>query len=144
MKAHPDFIEVKAYMWVGESRERLKKENMPLHEEIVAFTKDLMKHLPEYDIVTDHVPSRVVMCAKKKFYKNAKWYTWIDFPKFIDLSLSGKEFTTDDYLKVTPAPGLSGKGTLDRRKEWEEKLKKKEEAKAVSTVDEKTDEMSFW
>lgn len=145
MKGNPDFIEIKAYMWVGESRERLKKENMPLHEEIVAFTKDLMNHLPEYDIVTDHVPSRVVMCAKKKFFKNGKWYTWIDFPKFIELSLSGKEFTTDDYLKITPAPGLSGKGTLDRRKEWEEKLKKKaEEKQLISKVDEKTNELSFW
>ena len=133
-KGDPDFIEIKAYMWVGESRERLKKENMPLHEDIVAYTKQLMEHLPEYDIVTDHVPSRVVMCAKKKFFRNGKWHTWIDFPKFTELALSGKEFTTDDYLKITPAPGLSGKGTLERRKEWEEKLKKKVQMKTRKTL----------
>src|SRR3989338_10091961 len=42
MKGDPDFLEIKSYMFIGASRQRLKKENMPLHEEIVEFTKKLM------------------------------------------------------------------------------------------------------
>lgn len=98
-KGNPDLVEVKGYMWLGASRERLKIENMPLHEDIVKFTNELAKYLPEYEIVTDHVPSRVVLLAKKKFKKNGKWHTWIDFNKFNKLALSGKEFTAEDYIK---------------------------------------------
>jgi len=154
MKGDPDFLEIKSYMFIGASRQRLKKENMPLHEEIVEFTKMLMLNLPDYEIVTDHVPSRVVMCAKKKFKIDGKWHTWIDFPKFAELALSGKEFGTMDYLKITPAPGLSGKGTLDRWKEWQEKkaakkamqekMAKSEKQSNEIKVDEKTDELSFY
>ena len=80
-KGDPDFVEVKAYMFVGESRLRLKKENMPFHEDVVAFVKKLDKFLPEYEIASEHVPSRVVLLAKKKFKKNGKWDTWIDSSK---------------------------------------------------------------
>ena len=122
MKAFPDFIEIKAYMFLGESRQRLKESNMPFHEDIVSFSKELIKFLPDYEIVSEHIPSRVVMLAKKKFFKNGKWFTWIDFEKYNNLvnskkpfnkSLQGKEkyFTADDYLKETPETGISGKGT---------------------------------
>ncbi|MBI2668306.1 4-demethylwyosine synthase TYW1 [Candidatus Woesearchaeota archaeon] len=144
MKGFPDFIEVKSYMHVGPSQQRLKRENMPLHEEIVEFCKDLVIHLPEYEIVSEHLPSRVVMLAKKKFKKNGVWHTWIDFEKFHELAASGKEFTTDDYLKKTPQVGLSGKGTVDKRKsevKGEQEVKTKEEN---IFVDEKTDEMEFY
>ncbi len=120
MKANPDFIEVKGYMFVGASRQRLNKENMPFHEDVVKFSKDLIKYLPDYDIVSEHIPSRVVMIAKKKFFKDGKWYTWIDFKRFFELVESGKEFTTDDYLKPTPETGLSGKGTLTKEDQFEE------------------------
>ncbi|HLC60895.1 MAG TPA: hypothetical protein VJJ52_05710, partial [Candidatus Nanoarchaeia archaeon] len=122
-----------------------KMDNMPMHEEVVAFSKELEKLLPDHEIVTDHVPSRVVMFAKKKFKRNTKWHTWIDFPKYQELALSGKPFATEDYLKITPAPGLSGKGTLDRRREWEKiKLEKKmQKDKRYIMVDETTEEISF-
>ncbi len=145
MRGHPDFLEVKAYMHVGASRERLRKENMPLHEDVVIFTKKLMKHLQEYEIVSEHIPSRVLMCAKKKFFQNNRWNTWIDFPKYHELVNSGKEFTTDEYLKPTPSTGLSGKGTIERMKEWEEKrAKKKEKTEPLITVNETTPELEFW
>ena len=63
------------------------------------------------------------MMAKKKFKKNGKWFTWIDFPKYHELVNSGKEFTSDDYLKPTPLTGLSGKGTLDRKKDTYKEMK---------------------
>ncbi len=116
-KGDSDFIEVKSYMFVGPSQQRLKKENMPLHEEIVVFCKELEKYLPDYEIVSEHISSRVVMFAKKKYKQDGVWYTWINFPKFHELyaeyKATGKEFTSDDYLAKTPQVGLSGKGTVD-------------------------------
>ncbi|HLC72371.1 MAG TPA: 4-demethylwyosine synthase TYW1 [Candidatus Nanoarchaeia archaeon] len=116
MQGSPDFIEVKSYMPIAASRERLGRAYASLHEEIVTFSKQLVEHLPEYELVSEHISSRVVMLTKKKFKKADGWYTWIDFPKFQELALSGKPFTTDDYLKKTPPSlvGISGKGTLDR------------------------------
>ena len=147
MKGNPDFIEVKAYMFVGASKERLKIENMPLHEEVVEFTQELIKFLPDYDIVSEHIPSRAIMLAKKKFKKDGKWHTWIDFLRYHSLVNSGKEFTSDDYLLSTPQVGLSGKGTVDMLKEMEkrENLDKKRLEKPIMVkVDEKNDEMSMW
>ena len=123
IKGDPDFIEIKAYMFVGASRQRLDKKNMPYHEDIVEFSKELIEYLPEYEIVSEHISSRVIMMAKKKFKKNGKWHTWIDFPKYHKLVNSNKEFTADDYLKPTPLTGLSGKGTLDRKKDTYKEMK---------------------
>lgn len=141
-KGDADFVEVKAYMFVGFSRQRLKRENMPLHEEIVDFSKELSSFLPDYEIVSEHIPSRVVMLAKKKFKKNREWHTWIDFEKFHDFVKRKEDFTTKDYLSKTPETGLSGKGTLDYmpdnvRKKY---LKKHPEI----TVDEKMNELEFY
>lgn len=102
MKGSPDFIEVKAYMHVGASRLRLKRENMPLHDEVATFTHELIKYLPDYEIVSEHRPSRVLMLAKKKFKIDGKWYTWIDFNKWNELVNSDVEPQTMDYLKQTP------------------------------------------
>ncbi len=133
MKGDPDFIEIKAYMHVGASQQRLKRDNMPHHEDVIAFTKELITHLPDYSIVSDHVPSRVVMAAKNKFKIRGKWHTWIDFNKFHKLALSGKGFTTDDYLLPTPQTGLTG--------EFSSLIKPDD---ISFKVNEKTDEMEFW
>ncbi|HIH37435.1 4-demethylwyosine synthase TYW1 [Candidatus Woesearchaeota archaeon] len=101
-RGSPDFIEIKAYMFVGSSRERLEMSNMPTHKEVISFSKELLEHLPWYDYVTDHVPSRVCLLAKKTLKRNGKWHTWIDFPRYQELALAGKEFLTEDYLKQTP------------------------------------------
>ncbi len=75
---NPDFIEVKGYMFVGASRYRLKKENMPSHEDVRKFAEELESALPDYEIVSDHEPSTVVLLAKKSYNKK----TWIDFESF--------------------------------------------------------------
>ncbi len=145
MKGNSDFIEVKSYMHVGPSTERLTRENMPLHEEIVAFSQELVKYLPDYEIVSEHIPSRVLMFAKKKFKKDGVWHTWIDFPKYDELVNSGKEFTTDDYSMKTPQVGLSGKGTIDRMPERSrEKYLKEKSSSTEVFVDEKTAELDFY
>ncbi len=64
--AEPHFIEVKAYMFVGESRKRLVMENMPLHEEVKKFAEDIAKHC-DYKVIDEHKPSRVVLLMKEDF-----------------------------------------------------------------------------
>ncbi|MBN1156235.1 4-demethylwyosine synthase TYW1 [Candidatus Woesearchaeota archaeon] len=64
--ASPMFVEVKAYMFVGSSRKRLKKENMPLHEEVVEFSKKLAE-LIGYKIIDEQKESRVVLLMKEDF-----------------------------------------------------------------------------
>lgn len=63
-KASPDFLELKAYMFVGFSRERLKKENMPLHEEVMEFAKKIEENT-QYKITDSSKPSRVALLTKK-------------------------------------------------------------------------------
>jgi len=87
-------------MHVGSSRDYLERENMPLHENVVTFSRELAKHLPDYELMSEHIPSRVVLFAKKKFLKDDGWHTWIDF-------------TNPKNLVKTPVTGISGKGTLD-------------------------------
>jgi tRNA wybutosine-synthesizing protein 1 len=101
-KAEPDFIEVKAFMFVGESRKKLKEENMPLHEEVKEFTRKLNEFLPEYETASEHKTSRVLLLAKKEFKKKGKWFTGIDFEKFFELASKKKKFETKDYLKEMP------------------------------------------
>jgi tRNA wybutosine-synthesizing protein 1 len=139
-----DFIEVKAYMHVGESQQRLSRDNMPLHEEIVAFSKKLVEFLDDYEIVSEHISSRVVMFAKKKYKVDGEWRTWIDFPKWHELVNSGLDFDALDYSVKTPQTGLSGKGTLDNvPKHVKERLMKRLNEEGVF-VDEDTDELSFY
>lgn len=103
-KGDVDFVEVKSYMHVGESQQRLKRENMPLHDEVVAFSKELVNYLPDYEIADEHIPSRVVMLAKKKYKKEiiddrgnkvSTWQTWIDFEKW-------NQGEREDYNTITP------------------------------------------
>jgi len=82
---NPDFIEVKAYMWVGASRERLSRDHMPSMHEVRTFAIELAKLLPDYEIANEQEESWVVLLAKKTYNKK----TWIDYNKFFkDLKLS--------------------------------------------------------
>lgn len=59
-KGNPHFLEIKAYMWIGFSRKRMKEENMPLHEEIRAFAKEIEK-ASDFEILDEKGDSRVVL-----------------------------------------------------------------------------------
>ncbi len=63
-KGEPDFVEVKAYEWVGESRRRLKSENVPKMEDIENFAKKISE-LSGYKIFGRFEPSRVVMLTRE-------------------------------------------------------------------------------
>jgi len=64
MKAEPMFVEVKAYMFVGFSRQRLLMENMPLHNEVRDFAMEISKHCP-YTLVMEKKESRVVLMMRE-------------------------------------------------------------------------------
>lgn len=71
-KTMPDFIEAKSYMWVGESQKEYKTQDMPNMSEIGEFSKELVKHLKDYEIADEHIPSRVVLLARKGVEKRIK------------------------------------------------------------------------
>jgi len=64
--SNPMFVEVKAYMWVGMSRERLEQMNMPTHEEIKQFALEIAQYA-DYKLIDEHEPSRVVLLMKEDF-----------------------------------------------------------------------------
>ncbi|WP_409200593.1 4-demethylwyosine synthase TYW1 [Methanobrevibacter sp. DSM 116169] len=59
-KADPDFVEVKAYMCVGSSRERLTLDNMPTFDEVHDFASKIAENCDK-EIVNDSEISRVVL-----------------------------------------------------------------------------------
>jgi len=62
-KAHPTYVEPKAYMHVGFSRLRLTYTNMPLHEEIQSFAASLVKETG-YRMLDESRKSRVVLLSR--------------------------------------------------------------------------------
>jgi tRNA wybutosine-synthesizing protein 1 len=63
-KASPDYIEVKGYMFVGFSRKRLDKGNMPLFREVKAFSEKVME-LTGYGFKDEQKESRVILLSNK-------------------------------------------------------------------------------
>jgi tRNA wybutosine-synthesizing protein 1 len=61
-RAEPDYVEVKAYMHLGRSRDRLTREAMPQHSEILDFSRSLGEALG-YDLEADVPLSRVALLS---------------------------------------------------------------------------------
>ena len=61
-RSNPDFIEIKAYMYVGSSRDRLALENMPSNNDVKSFAESIAK-LCGREIVDSAFESRVVLVA---------------------------------------------------------------------------------
>jgi tRNA wybutosine-synthesizing protein 1 len=59
-KANPDYVEIKAYMFVGSSRKRLTMANMPLFDEVKSFAKKIGDACGK-EIVNESEISRVVL-----------------------------------------------------------------------------------
>ncbi len=72
-KANPMFVEAKAYMFVGFSRNRLTINNMPNHEEIRAFAEELLRYLPGYHLEDEYEPSRVVLIMRDDIPKEERF-----------------------------------------------------------------------
>jgi len=68
LRGEPDFVEVKGYMFLGSSRNRLGSANAPSHREIRAFSKKLAD-LTGYYLADEQTESRVVLLSKNKQIK---------------------------------------------------------------------------
>ncbi|MEW6295371.1 MAG: 4-demethylwyosine synthase TYW1 [Candidatus Diapherotrites archaeon] len=75
LKASPDFVEVKGYSWLGFSRKRLKKENVPEMKDVLAFTKKLNEFL-EYKPSGRNLDARVVLLHNTKKGEKLKIDFW--------------------------------------------------------------------
>ncbi|MEM3062273.1 MAG: 4-demethylwyosine synthase TYW1, partial [Nitrososphaerota archaeon] len=93
LRGYPDFLELKSYVWVGASQRYYKPQNMPFMEDIRKFAQNLIKIMPEYEIMREHIPSRVILLIKKDLKRKC----WINFPKFFNMIEEGKEFSAGDY-----------------------------------------------
>jgi len=60
-----DFIEIKSYMWLGLSRQRLKEENTPSFLETKEFTNKLLKFLPSFKFENEKDSSRITLLKNK-------------------------------------------------------------------------------
>jgi len=65
-RADADFVELKAYMHVGNSRDRLDRDVMPAHEEVLEFTDAIGEYLPTHPVVRDVEASRVALLAREE------------------------------------------------------------------------------
>lgn len=66
--ANPNFIEPKAYVFVGYSRKRMNISNMPSHEKIKEFSKKLAE-LTTYELKMERKDSRVVVLSRDENIK---------------------------------------------------------------------------
>ncbi len=64
-KMNPHFIEVKAYMFLGYSRKRLKMENMPFHEDVKEFAEKLAKDTG-FKIIDEKADSRITLLQNQE------------------------------------------------------------------------------
>ena len=68
--AQPKFVEFKGYTWLGESRQRLKAEDMPTMQELEKFAKEIV-NLTGYIIKHKDSISRVIVFARdEKVWKD--------------------------------------------------------------------------
>ncbi len=63
--AQPDFVEIKSYMYLGYSRRRLKKENMPEMPDVEQFSSNILKHLNDYSPEDKDSASRITLLKRK-------------------------------------------------------------------------------
>ncbi|HZD42920.1 MAG TPA: 4-demethylwyosine synthase TYW1, partial [Methanomicrobiales archaeon] len=64
-ESNPTFVEVKAYMYLGYSRKRMERENMPEHQHVRAFADAIAEH-SEYSVTDESPLSRVVLMERRE------------------------------------------------------------------------------
>jgi tRNA wybutosine-synthesizing protein 1 len=125
-------IEVKGVTFCGKSdASNLNMSNTPWHHEVVELVQTLKRELdrlreaggpdapPEYDLACEHKHSVSVLLARVDQFAvegsdgRRVWNTWIDYPKFQELSARNAadptfSFSVQDYTAETPAWALYG------------------------------------
>ncbi|MBD3405822.1 MAG: 4-demethylwyosine synthase TYW1 [Candidatus Lokiarchaeota archaeon] len=71
LKGNPDFVEVKGYMFLGASRDRLSHRNAPSHRTIQSFSEKLAD-FTGYHVLDEQIESRVVLLSRKKKIEKLK------------------------------------------------------------------------
>ncbi|GFE55349.1 tRNA wybutosine-synthesizing 1 homolog [Babesia ovis] len=121
----PDFIEIKAVTFCGTVHDNaITMKNVPWHDEVILITfkyivaqviryaEALVTASPftreHYGIACEHRHSCCVLIAKKSYRVNGRWHTWIDYDKFHELAMSGREFHGIEYSIETPEWALFG------------------------------------
>tara|TARA_Y100000310_G_scaffold307890_1_gene350440 strand:- start:333 stop:692 length:360 start_codon:yes stop_codon:yes gene_type:complete len=99
-RGSPDVIELKSYVWVGASQEHYKVPNMPYIDDMKQFMNQLLEHLPGYEYMREHRPSRAILLIKKSLNRKC----WINYPKFFQLTESGQDYTKEDYSSKVMQP----------------------------------------
>ena len=69
--ADPDFIEAKAYVFVGQSRQIMDLANMPSHKEILDFSSKL-SDITGYSMIDEREESRVTLLSNNKKERKLK------------------------------------------------------------------------
>jgi tRNA wybutosine-synthesizing protein 1 len=77
-KTKPDFVEVKSYMHVGASMQRLDRSAMAGFPHTKKFAEEILAHLPDYFYYDDQEESMVSCLARREI----KGKEMIDFPSF--------------------------------------------------------------
>ena len=117
----PCFVEVKGVTYCGTSSSSsagLTMQNVPFYDEVVAFVEVLNAALKrrrlDYGIAAEHAHSCCVLIASKRFLKEGKWHTLIDYERFFELLEGGEEFSPENYMgPPTPEWATWGNGGFD-------------------------------
>ncbi|KAF8466211.1 radical SAM superfamily-domain-containing protein [Kalaharituber pfeilii] len=123
--ALPCFVEVKGVTYCGTStsaKSGLSMANVPFYEEVVAFVRALEAELVsrglDYGLAAEHAHSCCALLGSRRFCKEGKWCTWIDYERFFELVESGRQFGPEDYVgNETPEWAVWGEGGFDPRDE---------------------------
>lgn len=74
-------------------------ENVPWHKEVIAFGEKICAYLESYGLASEHEHSNCILLAnRKKFFREGKWHTWIDYDKYHQLV---QRFYETNGTKVT-------------------------------------------
>jgi tRNA wybutosine-synthesizing protein 1 len=65
-KSNPHFIEIKSYMHIGRSTNRLEHENMLDMSEVRSFATEVSEYSDKFSIMDESEISRIVILQNKK------------------------------------------------------------------------------
>ncbi|KAL8425691.1 hypothetical protein Efla_003069 [Eimeria flavescens] len=106
LRGEPDLVEIKGMTFCGGlDRASLSMQN------VLTFAQEICAALPPglYAVASEHEHSCCVLVAHTKYLRDGQWYTWIDYPKFFQLALSGSaDFSGVDYSAPSPEWAVFG------------------------------------
>ena len=110
-------------------------QNVPFYAEVVAFVtaldRELSDRVLDYGIAAEHAHSCCVLIASKRFLREGRWHTRIDYEKFFDLLEGGGTFGPEDYVgEETPEWATWGKGGFDPRDDRVDRKGRKKEVES--------------